>query len=127
MGSDVPDVTRYDGDQVVWEATLPDDANWSSVLTITNNHVLGTLTRLTASDTTILGLNLPATAQSELAILDRATGALVFTAPITDDSTSTVTVGPDGSLYVTMLSLLHGFAVETPIVGGVIRFGVTAE
>jgi hypothetical protein len=57
-----------------------------------------------------------------LAVLDRATGALVFSAPVTDDATSTVTVGPDGSLYVNQLGLLHAFATETRVVGGLIRF-----
>ena len=50
---------------------------------------------------------------------------MVFQAPISDDSSSTITIGPDGSLYVTMLCLLHIFSVDTRPVGGIIRFGPT--
>ena len=69
----------------------------------------------------MLGLVLPATAENEVVLIDRSDGALVFAAPVTDDATSTVTVGPDGALYVTMLSLVTALAVETPSVGGIIK------
>jgi hypothetical protein len=118
----VPDVSSWRGDSRVWAIDLPDDAVWSSVLTITRNHIVGTMTQMTPSDARILTVKLPATAASRLAVLDRATGALVFSAPVTDDATSTVTVGPDGSLYVNQLGLLHAFATETRVVGGLIRF-----
>lgn len=123
--NDVPDVTRYSGDTVVWETTLPDDAVWSSVITLSQNHVIGTVSRFTPSDERLLAIPLPGTIESELVLLDRASGALRFRAPITDDSTSTVTVGPDGALYVTQLGLLNGFAIETTIVGGVVRYAPT--
>ena len=55
-------------------------------------------------------------------LIDRHTGAVAFRAPITDDSSSTVTVGPDGSLYVTLLSLLHTMSIDTDPVAGVMRF-----
>jgi hypothetical protein len=92
------------------------------VITVTNDHLVGTATRFTASDTAIFTVELPRTAQSELVLVDRQTGALTFRAPITDDASSTVTVGPDGSLYVTLLSLLHTMSLETHPVAGVIRF-----
>ena len=118
----VPDLIRYDGAEPVWELDLPDDAVWTSVLTISDNHIIGTATRFTPSDVQVLTIALPATASSELVAVDRATGEVVFSAPVTDDSTSTVTVGPDGAVYVTQLGLLSGFAIETTITGGVIRF-----
>jgi hypothetical protein len=117
-----PDLVQTIGGEVGLEVTLPEDRVWSSVLTITNEHVIGTMTALTESDTQLLTLTLPATAQSEVVVVDRVTGELVFRAPITDDSTSTVTVGPDGGLYVTQLALLHALSVETPAVGGLIKF-----
>ncbi len=120
--NDVPDLIRYDGADEVWPVHLPGDAVWSSVLTIADEHIVGTATRFTASRERLLSIELPATATSEVVALDRTTGALVFSAPVTDDSTSTVTVGPDGSLYVTQLGLLSGFALETRITGGIIRF-----
>jgi D-beta-D-heptose 7-phosphate kinase/D-beta-D-heptose 1-phosphate adenosyltransferase len=60
--------------------------------------------------------------QEWMYILDRATGEIVFDAPVTDDSAAAVTVGPDGSVYVAILALLHSFAVDTRPVGGVICF-----
>ena len=120
--STVPDLTRYDGAEERWSLDLPGDAVWSSVLTLTNEHIVGTTTRVTASETSLLGLVLPATAESALTVVRRDTGEVVLYAPVPDDSTSTVVVGPDGALYVTMLGLLSGFAVDTPIVGGVVKF-----
>lgn len=122
----VPDLIRYDGDVEVWRLNLPDDAVWSSVLTITNQHIVGTMTRFTPSDQTLLTISLPATATSELVVVDRATGSVVTRQPTTDDSTSTVTIGADGALYVTQLGLLSGFAVDTRITGGVMRFSAVA-
>jgi hypothetical protein len=121
------DLRRLDGDQVVWATRLPDDAQWTSVVTLTDRHILGTTTRLTASDQALLSIELPATASSDVVMIDRATGELVWSAPVTDDSASTVTVGQDGSLYVTLLGLVHGFATDTPIVGGVQRFVEPAD
>jgi hypothetical protein len=123
----VPDLIRYNGTTEVWRLDLPDDAVWSSVLTVTNNHIIGTMTRFTASGENLLTIALPATASSELVVVDRATGAVVTRQPTTDDSTSTVTIGPDGSLYVTQLGLLTGFAIDTRITGGVMRFSPVGE
>jgi hypothetical protein len=116
------DLRAFEGDTLLWETRLPDGLQWTSVITVTNDHLVGTATRFTASDTAIFTVELPRTAQSELVLVDRQTGALTFRAPITDDASSTVTVGPDGSLYVTLLSLLHTMSLETHPVAGVIRF-----
>lgn len=117
-----PDVVSSKLGEDVLAFTLPDDRVWSSVLTISRDHIVGTMTALTPSNAEVLSITLPAEASSELVVLDRATGAVVFSAPITDDSTSTVTIGPDGSLYVTMLALLHTLSVDTRPVGGLMRF-----
>ena len=124
--TEVPDLIRYDGTTEVWRLNLPDDAVWSSVLTITNQHIIGTMTRLTPSDQTLLTISLPSTASSELVVVERATGEVVTRHPTTDDSTSTVTIGADGALYVTQLGLLSGFAIDTRITGGVMRFSAVA-
>lgn len=121
-GATAPDVARYAGDAAVWQTSLPGDAAWTSVLTVTADAIVGTMSRATASDTSLLGVPLPATVSSDLVVLDRQTGHVRFTAPLTDDSTSTVTVGPDGALYVNLLGLLTGLALDTPITGGIVRF-----
>ncbi len=126
FGSAVPDLIRYEGTAEIWRLDLPDDAVWSSVLTITDRHIVGTRTTFTDSGQNLLTISLPATASSALVAVDRATGEVVFTAPTTDDSTSTVTIGPDGALYVTQLGLLSGFAIDTRITGGIMRFAPTA-
>ena len=120
--TEVPDVSAWDGETQRWATHLPDGAVWSSVLTLTRDRVIGTMTTLTPSTRRILSVVLPATAESEVVALDRATGELVFRAPVTDDATSTVTVGPDGALYVNQLGLLHAFAVDTRVVGGIVKF-----
>ncbi|MEM7154417.1 MAG: hypothetical protein AAF799_16340 [Myxococcota bacterium] len=118
-----PDLVRYQGAGAPdLEVLLPGDRQWSSVLTLTTDSVVGTTTVMTPSKEEVLGVVLPSTADSEVAVVDRQTGELVFSAPITDDSTSTVTVGPDLSLYVTQLALLHSLSVDTRPVGGLMRF-----
>lgn len=42
--------------------------------------------------------------------------------PIPDDSAATVTVGPDGSLYVGMLGLVSHLALDTRPTLGLMRF-----
>ena len=122
LNTSASDVRAIRGDEVLWETTLPDNLQWTSVISATRSHLIGTGTRFTDSGETLASLELPATATSELLVLDRLSGSLVFRAPVTDDSASTVTVGPDGSLYVTMLGLLHMLSLETRPVGGIIRF-----
>ncbi len=125
LNTDTPDVRAFQEDTLLWETLLPDDLQWTSVITVTNDHLIGTGTRFTDSGETLLTLEYPATAESELLLLDRSTGEVVFRAPVPDDASSTVTIGPDGSLYVNMLGLLTAFALETQITGGVIRFAPT--
>ena len=122
MNTEAVDLRAFSGDTLLWEIQLPDGLNWSSVITVTDNLLVGTATRFTASDKTLMTVEFPATAESELVLVDRNSGDVVFRAPITDDSTSTVTIGHDGALYVTMLSLLHSMSLDTRPVGGIIRF-----
>jgi hypothetical protein len=124
-GQAAPDVVQSFADGPGLEVTLPDDRVWSSVLTLTQDRVIGTMTALTPSDTELLTITLPSTASSELVVLDRADGSLRFSAPVPDDATSTVTVGPDGALYVTTLALLHTLSIDTRPVGGIVKFAPT--
>ena len=122
MNTESVDLRAFKGDELLWEIQLPDELVWSSVITVTDNLLVGTATRFTGSDQSLMTVEFPSTAESELVLIDRITGKVVFRAPITDDSTSTVTIGADGSLYVTMLSLLHSMSLNTHPVGGMIRF-----
>lgn len=107
---------------------LPDDLDWSSVITVTDTHVVGTGTRRTGgSGEQLFATELAATAESELLVLDRESGDVVWRAPVPDDASATVTVGPDGALYVGMLGLLSLLAVDTEATLGLVRFGPREE
>ena len=98
LNTDKIDLRALRGDTVLWEVTLPDQLQWTSVITVTDEHLIGTATRFTDSGDALFTVELPATAKSELLIVNRSDGRIVFRAPTTDDSTSTVTVGRDGAL-----------------------------
>ena len=116
------DVHAYQGDTLLWETVLPDKMNWTSAMTVSQNHLLGTATRFTMSEVEVLNVKLPKTSQSELILIDRHTGAVAFRSPVSDDASSTVTIGPDGSLYVNMLGIFHVAAQDTRPVVGVMKF-----
>jgi len=118
----VRDVAVVGRDGVVWQAVLPDALEWTSVLTVTNTHVIGTASVIVPGSERISAVRLPRSVTSFLAVLDRETGALVFRAPVPDDSSATVTVGPDGSAYVGMFGLLQIFATDTRPTLGLVRF-----
>ena len=121
------DVVAFGPDGLKWEVALPDDRDWTSVVTVTNNHVIGTATRVVPSEYALGGLVFPRTSADALVILSRATGELVYTAPIPDDSAATVTVGPDGALYVGMLGLISVLSTDESPTLGLVRFAPTWE
>jgi hypothetical protein len=125
--ADARDLAIVGPDGPIWESTLPDGLDWTSVITVTDTHLVGTASVITPSTTRALTVRLPARLESFLAVVDRRTGELVFRAPVTDDSTATVTVGPDGSLYVGMFGLLAILATEQSPVLGLVRFSPTAR
>lgn len=95
-----------------WRSALPDDLDWTSVVTVTRNHLLGTATAVTHSDAKFLSIPLPATSRDELVVLRRDDGTVVSRLPIPDDSSATVTLGADGSLYVGMLGIFSMLSTE---------------
>jgi hypothetical protein len=107
---------------VLWEAALPGDLDWNSVVTVSDNHIIGTASRIVASNEQLLGIMFPTETIDFLVILDRSDGALLFQAPIPDDSSATVTVGPDGSLYVGVLGLLSILSIDDRPDLGLVRF-----
>ena len=116
------DVVAVRKDGVVWSSALPDDMDWTSVVTVTQNHVIGSASRVDPSDRGLPGFKLPHTTTDRLVVLDINTGALVWHAELPDDCAATVTVGPDGSLYVPMLGLFSILAIEDRPTLGLIRF-----
>lgn len=120
------DLAAVGPDGVHAEWVLPDDAEWTSVITLTDRHLAGAISRVEPSTTQLATLTLPATATHEIVLVDRATGSIAFHAPIPDDSAATVAVGPDGSLYVGMLGIVSMLALEDTPELGLIRFRPTA-
>ena len=96
----------------LWRTALPDGLDWTSVVTVTRNHLIGTATAVTHSDDYFLSIALPQTSRDELVVLRRTDGAVVSRLPIPDDSSATVTIGADGSLYVGMLGIFSMLSTE---------------
>jgi outer membrane protein assembly factor BamB len=116
------DVVAVRKDGVVWSTALPDDMDWSSVITVTRNHVIGSASRVEVSQQGLPGLKLPLRTTDRLVVLDRTTGELTWYADLPDDCAATVTVGPDGSLFVPMMGLFSILAIEDRPTLGVLRF-----
>jgi len=116
------DVAAFGPDGLLWETALPGDLEWSSVITVTDNHLLGTATRITPSQEQFLTLTFPEQTDDVVLVLDRMNGDLVWQAPIPDDGTATVTVGTDGSLYVGVMGFLSIFATQERPDLGLVRF-----
>lgn len=127
FGPDARDLALVGPEGPIWESALPEGLDWTSVITVTNTHLVGTASLIVPSASRALTVRLPERLESFLVVVDRDTGRLVFRAPVTDDSTATVTVGPDGSLYVGMFGLLAILATEQSPVLGLVRFSPTAR
>lgn len=105
-----------------WETVLPGDLDWNSVITVTDTHIIGTASRVTLSDQTLLGLHFPVQTEDELVLLDRDTGELVWRTEVPDDSSATVTIGPQGALYVGVYGLLSVLSIDDEPNLGLVRF-----
>jgi len=121
-GPDARDMVALGPDGVIWEVSLPDDMDWTSVITVTDNHLIGTASRVELSDESLFTLNFPTVTEDSLVILDREDGSLVWSATIPDDSSATVTIGPDGELYVGVMGLLSLLAIDDRPDLGLVRF-----
>ena len=104
------------------EATLPDELEWNSVMTVTDNHLIGTASVVVPSEVQLAGITLPSETVDELLVVSRQDASILFRAPITDDSAATVSLGPDGSLYVGLLGLTTMMAIHERPTLGLVRF-----
>ncbi len=120
----VRDLVWKGPDGLVWDTVFPDDLDWTSVATTSRNHVIGTASVFTeAQGEALIGLvPLPSTAETELLVVDRDDGSIVFRAPITDDATSTVAIGPKGGLYAALLGLISILSVDQRPTLGLVKF-----
>jgi hypothetical protein len=126
FGPELRDLAVIGAGGVVWETVLEGGLDWTSVITVTDTHLLGTASAITPSTTNVLSVRLPATLDSFAIALDRETGREVWRAPIPDDSTATVTIGPRGDLFVGLFGLFSILAIEDRPALGLVRFAPTA-
>ena len=122
---DNADLFSFGPEQDKRAVALDDRRDWTSVMTVSNNHLIGTISKYTESEFTLMVNTLPATIEHRLALFDRSTFELVWSAEVTDDSTSTITIDKAGSLYVTLFGLLNIIATEERPTLGLVKFTPT--
>ena len=116
------DVAGFGPEGLRWELSLPEGFDWTSIITVSRTHFWGTMSRITPSSRSVLRFRIPQAVEHALVVVDRSTREVVFTHPIPDDSAATVTIGPDGALYVGMLGLVSHFALDQRPTLGLLRF-----
>lgn len=121
------DIVAFDASGVKWSHALSEDRDWTSVATVTDNHIIGTATCVQPSDEQLGAVVFPQSSDDVLLVLDRNTGEELFSAPVPDDSAATVTVGPDGALYVGMYGLISVLTLDEKPTLGLLRFSPTAR
>ncbi len=117
-----PDLFRLGPDGESSQVVLPDDRDWTSVMTVTNNYLVGSVSKYTESDTSLLQIVLASEVSSSLVIVDRESLEIRWEAPLTDDSTSTVSIDRRGGLYVSLFGLLSTIATEQRPTLGLVKF-----
>lgn len=125
VDADARDVVSFGPDGLAWTLALPDGLDWTSIITVSRTHLIGTATRIVPSDRRIFRFRFPQSVTHRVIVVDRSTRDVVYMHPIPDDSAATVTVGPDGSLYVGMLGLVSHLALDTRPTLGLMRFAPT--
>jgi hypothetical protein len=126
-GPEARDVGAFGPEGMIWEASLPDDMDWASVITVTDNHMIGTASTVTVSDQSLFSLNFPSVTDDYIVVLERDSGELVWKGELPDDGAATVSIGPDGSLYAAIYGLLSMLAVDEMPNPGLVRFSPIEE
>ena len=117
-----PDIRAYGREGEIWSVELEGGLTWTSVITVTENYLIGTATAIIPSQVSIFGINFPERVENFLILLDKNTGKEIFRTGVPDDASSTLTVGPDGSIFVNMLGLFGIFALEHQSQLGIARY-----
>ena len=120
-GAGERDLVAFGPEGVLWEAALPEGMEWTSVITVTDTHLVGTASVVTPSEERLFTMVFPEATEDRVVVLDRS-GELLWSAEVPDDASATVTVGPDGSLYVGVFGLLSTMSVDDRPDLGLVRF-----
>ena len=113
-------VLRLQADGVVTRVALPDGLAWNSAMTASANHLLGTASRMVQGPLGgIIRL------EHFLVALDKVTGKIAWRYALPADSAASVSLGPDGALYVGFLAPLATFGfVSNPLSNPPPAFGL---
>ena len=116
------------GAELLWEtgfanAGEPNRA-WTSVTTVMNNLVVGTVTEMTQVMDAGLPMPIVIEAHHEMVAVDRYDGTVVWRAPAPDDAINSPAPGTDGSIYLPMMGILDLLSMgeEEVFQGGVVRY-----
>jgi len=116
------DLVAFGPDGLIWEASLPDNLDWNSVMIVSDNHLIGTASVVTPSEHSLFAVTFPLTTEDYTVVVDRFTGALVWKAAQSDDGTATTTIGKDGSLYTALRGFLSTLSIEDRPTLGLVKF-----
>ena len=104
-------VMRLEPSGHIQQAELPHGLAWNSAMTASDNHLLGSASRMVQGP--LGGIT---KLEHFLVAVDKATGQLAWQYPLPADSAASVSIGPDGALYVGLLAPLATFGfVSNPL------------
>jgi len=119
------DLVAFGPDGLVWQASLPDNMDWNSVMIVTENHLIGTASVVTPSDYSLFAVTFPQTTEDYTVVVDRFTGELLWKGSQDDDGTATTSIGKDGSLYTAVRGFLSTLSIDDRPRLGLIKFSPT--
>ena len=118
--SSAHNILRLQANGVITRVVLPDGLAWNSAMTSSANHLLGTASRIEQGP--LGGIT---RLEHFLVAVDKTSGQLVWRYPLPADSAASVSIGPDGALYVGFLAPLATFGfVSNPLSNPPPAFGL---
>ncbi len=104
-------VMRLEPSGRTMQVALPHGLAWNSAMTASDNHLLGSASRMVQGP--LGGIT---RLEHFLVAVEKATGQLAWQYPLAADSAASVSIGPDGALYVGFLAPLATFGfVSNPL------------
>jgi outer membrane protein assembly factor BamB len=119
------DLVAFGPEGLIWQAVLPDNLDWNSVMIVTENHLVGTASVVTPSEYSLFAVTFPQTTEDYTVVVDRFTGELLWKGPQDDDGTATTAIGKDGSLYTALRGFLSTLSIADKPTLGLVKFSPT--
>ncbi len=114
--------------QAVWETVFAGEGEtnhtWTSAATVLDDIIVGTVTDLESSLDLGLPMPLVGSSSNETVVVDRWTGELLWSHPVSEDSINSPAIGPDGSIYMPLMGMLTLLSLDqdTEYQGGIVRY-----